>query len=328
LNPDNSPVALTPADVQAIVSRAIDRYILGCHARVDAFVDTHFSLTGALRLHRHAVGLDLVRAPANVALALPYVASQGAAAILAAAGAHALSAWLRRRRIFLATAVARELSWRLQTDLLALPCTEDGRHSDRDALAEAILADPELTPAVAAVTTALTRSRAGGGLDGRLADQIRTYAEARGAAAELVNSALLAGTGAVVFTQVTPTALSLGPVVAAALAHQAAIAAFPLGAGIGSLWYALFQAEPSLGLIASVTGGLVLASAIVSAFAGIISDPLLRVTGLHQRRLHHLIDSLAAELRDGATRFRVRDHYVARVFDLLDLARTVLQLRP
>ena len=114
--------------------------------------------------------------------------------------------------------------------------------------------------------------------------------------------------------------------VAAALAHQAAIAAFPLGAGIGSLWYALFQAAPSLGLIAGVTGGLVLFSAIVTAFAGIVSDPLMRATGLHQRRLHHLIDTLAAELRDGSGRFRVRDHYIARVLDLLDLARAVLQM--
>ena len=323
--PTSADGALQPAAVRAILDRGIDRYILGCHARVDTFVDTHFTLIGALRLHRHALGLDLVRAPANVALALPYVATQAAAALLAAAGAHSLSAWLRRRRIFLDTAVGRELSWRLQTELLALPCAEDGRRSERDALAEAILADPELTPAVMALT-ALAHAPGGSGLDARFAHQIRAYAQTRGAAAELVNSALLAGTGAAVFTQVTPTALSLGPVVAAALAHQAAIAAFPLGAGIGSLWYALFQAEPSLGLIASVTGGLVLFSAIVTAFAGIVSDPLMRAAGLHQRRLHHLIDTLAAELHDGSSRFRVRDHYIARVLDLLDLARAVLQM--
>ena len=324
--PASADGKLTPAAVQAIVDRAIDRYISGCHARVDAFVDANFSLIGALGLHRHAIGLDLVRAPANVALALPYLAAQAAAALLSAAGARTLGTRLRRRRMLLDTAVARELSWRLRTELLALPAAEGGRRSDRDALAEAILADPELTPAVAAVTAALARPRTGSGLEARFADQIRAYAEARGAAAELVNSALLTGTGAVVFTQVTPTALSLGPVIAAALAHKAAIAAFPLGAGIGSLWYALFQAGPSVGLIAGVTGGLVLVSAIVTAFAGIISDPLLRATGLHQRRLHQLIDSLASELGDGTTRFRVRDHYVARVFDLLDLARAVLHL--
>ena len=324
--PASADGKLTPAAVQAIVDRAVDRYISGCHARVDAFVDANFSPIGALGLHRHAIGLDLVRAPANVALALPYVAVQAAAALLGAVGARTLSARLQRRRILLDTAVARELSWRLQTDLLALPSAEDGRRSDRDALAEAILADPELTPAVAAVTEALARPRTGSGLEARFADQIRAYAEARGAAAELVNSALLAGTGAAVFTQVTPTALSLGPVIAAALAQKAAIAAFPLGAGIGSLWYAVFQAGPTIGLIAGVTAGLVSLSAIVTAFAGIISDPLLRATGLHQRRLHQLIDSLAAALRDGTTRFRVRDHYVARVFDLLDLARAVLHL--
>lgn len=326
LIPDEADLALAPADLQAIVTRSIDRYIAGCHTRVAAFVDANFSVGGALRLHRHAIGLDMVRAPANVALALPYVTMQVAAALLAAVGARTLSAKLRQRRIFLDTAVARELSWRLQTELLALPCAEDGRRSDRDALAESILADPELTPTVAAVAAALARSPAGSALKDRFAGQIRAYADARSAAAELVSSALLAGTGAVAFTHVTPTAVSLGPLIAAALAHQAAIAAFPLGASIGSLWYTLFQAGPSLALTAAVTGGLILLGAIVTAFAGVISDPLLRVTGLHQRRLHHLIDSLAAELKDGATRFRVRDHYVARIFDLLDLARAVLQM--
>ena len=41
-----------------------------------AFVDANFSLSGALRLHRQALGRDLLRAPANVALLAPYLALQ------------------------------------------------------------------------------------------------------------------------------------------------------------------------------------------------------------------------------------------------------------
>src|SRR5512147_1160366 len=78
-----SAPAVTPptsAEMRAIVDRAIDRYIAARHDKVAAFVDGNYSLIGSLRLHRRALGLDLLRAPANVALAVPYVASQLAAA--------------------------------------------------------------------------------------------------------------------------------------------------------------------------------------------------------------------------------------------------------
>ena len=45
-----------------------------------------------------------------------------------------------------------------------------------------------------------------------------------------------------------------------------------------------------------------------------------RALGLHQRRLHRLIDALGRELEgDSDAAFHARDHYVARIFDLIDL---------
>jgi hypothetical protein len=111
-------------------------------------------------------------------------------------------------------------------------------------------------------------------------------------------------------------------VLAAALAQQAAIASFPLGAGLGGLWYGMFPAAPSAGLVAGATGGLVLLTATTAAFAGVVADPVQRAFGLHQRRLHKLIDALERELKgDSDAAFRARDHYIARIFDLIDLAR-------
>jgi hypothetical protein len=66
----------TSAEARAVVDRAIDRYITARHDKVTGFVDANYSLIGSLRLHRKALGLDLLRAPANVALALPYLGSR------------------------------------------------------------------------------------------------------------------------------------------------------------------------------------------------------------------------------------------------------------
>ena len=44
--------------------------------------------------------------------------------------------------------------------------------------------------------------------------------------------------------------------------------------------------------------------------------------GIHQKRLNKLIDCLDRELRGlGDSKFKVRDQYVARIFDLLDLLK-------
>ena len=63
-------------------------------------------------------------------------------------------------------------------------------------------------------------------------------------------------------------------------------------------------------------------SSVIAAFAGIIADPAQRALGIHHRRLEKLIDTIEADLLDGgAGTFRVRTHYVARLFDFFEAVR-------
>jgi hypothetical protein len=313
---------LEEAEAQAIVAQAIDRYIEKRHARVAAFVDRNFSLIGSLRLHRRALGLDLVRAPANVALMLPYLAMQLGGFGLRRLGARGAARWLSTRTPFLNTDVARELSARLYGELLELPYDDGRQRFERDALAEAILGDARIAAAVERLDAIAARHARDPEQQARLQRLLDAYAGTRAAAADLVNNMLLASAGMAAFHKLTPGTLTLGPVLAAALAQQAAIATFPLGAGLGGLWYGMFPAAPSAGLVAGATGGLVLLTATTAAFAGVVADPVQRAFGLHQRRLHKLIDALERELKgDSDAAFQARDHFVARIFDLIDLAR-------
>ena len=113
--------------------------------------------------------------------------------------------------------------------------------------------------------------------------------------------------------------MSLGPAAAQMLVQHAAIAGFPLGSGVGALWYGAFPAAAPAALSIGLTGGLLAAGAVVGAFSGVVTDPIQRRLGLHQRRLRRLIDCLEAELTGrGESRFTVRDHYVARTLDVIE----------
>jgi hypothetical protein len=314
------PHAIAPDLADRIVTEAAAAYFDGCRARVRPFVDRNFSALGSVKLHRHALGWDLLRAPANLALSLPQVGLKLGAAAARGLGRKRTAEALGRRDLFLRTAVARELRWRMMTELLRQPYADDGREARQDGLAEAILAHPEVQALVAAAGAAAAAHRDDPAFRARLDAALVEYTGARAAAAEITTGLMAIGGGAVAFQQLTPGALALGPAIAASLAHGAAVSSFPLGAAAGGLWYGFFPVAASPALVAGATAGVMGVAALAAAFAGVIADPVQRALGLHERRLLALIDALEAAFTGGDTRgFVAYDLYVARLIDLGDL---------
>ena len=313
--------AAVPADdgntqVRQIVDEAAARYCAARRAKIDDFVDRTFSFSGSLRLHRRAVGWDLVRSPANLALSGPHLAARVSAGLARHAGLTPAADWLDGRRYFLQTDVARELEWRLFTELLELPIQQGERVSDRDALAAEILRDPRIASGSEDAPQSPAEQEA---FRAWLAGAASTYEGTRVSAADLTTAAVSAGVGALAFKKLTPGMLSLGPATAQVLVQHAAIAGFPLGTGAGALWYGAFPAAAPAALSIGLTGGLLAAGAVIGAFSGVVADPIQRKLGLHQRRLRRLIDCLERELTgQGDSRFTVRDHYVARTLDVIE----------
>ena len=303
------------AAARLIVEEAAARYCAALRAKIDGFVDRNFSLLGALRLHRRALGLDLLRSPANLALAAPHLAARVSAGLARRAGLAPAADWLDSRRYFLQTDVARELEWRIYTELLELPFKQGERVSERDALADEILRDPR----IAAGGDGFRSPAEQEALRDWLTGAAGTYEGTRVAAADLTTAAVSAGVGAFVFKKFTPGMMSLGPATAQVLVQNAAIAGFPLGSGAGALWYGVLPAAAPAALTIGLTGGLLAAGAVVGAFSGVVTDPIQRRLGLHHRRLRRLIDCLERELTGkGDSRFVVRDHYVARTLDVIE----------
>ena len=318
-HPASDPRALDHTLALAAVEAGTRDYFEARRSRVDAFVDAHFTLAGTARLHRVALGWDIAKAPLNMSLALPQIAMQLAGTVARRLGFER-AALVLARPILLRTAVARQIEWLVNTELLELPFVQDRRASTRDALAESILAQPSVTQAMQAALAEIGRHGEDPAFQARLGRAVAEYGVSRAAAAEITTGLLSLGAGAVTLGKVTPGAVSIGPALAAVVAQQAAVASFPLGGWLGGLWYGLFPAGPSAGLLFGTTGALMLASASVAAFAGVVSDPIQRALGLHRARLLRMIDGLERQFADPAARgFAVHDHYVARLLDLFDI---------
>jgi hypothetical protein len=322
--PIESETDLTLA--RQIVDDGVRCYFDDRRERIKPFVDRNFSLRGSIALHRQAVGWDIARAPLNLAMAAPQVGLLAASHAARKLGAPRLAAELGSRRLTVHTAVGKELAWRLHADLLELPYRSGDRVATRDALAETILSDPRVVTALAPALEALGTSGDDPALRQRLEAAMTEYGRTRAAATEITTALLSLSAGALALRKLTPGAMTLGPTLAAAIAQRAAVMSFPMGGALGSLWYTLFPVAPSAVLVAGLTGGLLAASTVASAFAGVVADPVQRKLGLHQLRLRRMLDALERQMKDpAAPGFVVHDHYVARLLDLFDVAGALVR---
>jgi hypothetical protein len=326
---DTGAPTMTPlsrADAQSAVNAGARAYFAQARARVPGFVDAHFSWRGTLALHRVALGWDILKAPANLSLALPQILLHLGATLARWVGARRTAASLHRTILF-RTAVSREIEWLIHTELLQLPFAQGAQERHEDALSEAILAQPAVAEAVRSALLEIGRHGEDPAFRARLTAAMDNYGLTRAAAAEITTGLLNLSAGALAVNKVTPGAATLGPALAAMMAHQTAVGAFPLGAWLGSAWYGFFPALPSAGLVAATTGGLMLFMATFAAFAGVVSDPVQRALGLHRRRLLRMIDGLERQFGDpAAAGFAVRDHYAARLLDLFDILGAAMRV--
>jgi hypothetical protein len=251
---------------------------------VNAFVRATFGLRGTLALHRFAFGADLLRAPANVLLAPIFLVTRLIAFVAKAMRFHKASAWMSRRKVLLETNVSRQVAVRVLAFV-----------KDIEAKGDDIAMPHEV-----------------------LEYEIAEYSGVRSAVGEITTTFMIIVVGYFLFQTVTPGVISITGPVAELRAHSLAITQFPLGQGLGGMYYAVFSTDPEPWKL--VVTGVVLAmlASVVTTFAGVIADPLQVMTGTHRRRLCRLFDRL--EIASDRRGNIAREHITARFADLTDIA--------
>ncbi|WP_372800605.1 DUF6635 family protein [Paracoccus seriniphilus] len=248
---------------------------------VDEFVSRRFGPGGTLRLHRAALGLDLLRAPINVALSPVFLLTRLGAALSRLVRLRSLSRWLGARRIFLPSDIGRQID----ADLISFL----GEMHQRGLLAQD---DPQL-----------------------IRKAVDGYTETRNAVAEITTSTIVLALGSFAFHRPTPGVISLAGPIAELRARARAIEEFALGSGLGRIWQGLFPAEPSAAQILATGVALAVGASVITTFAGLLADPVQTWLGTHRRRLMRMLDRLDKQADIPALE---REHLLARAGDLLD----------
>jgi hypothetical protein len=274
----------------------IAAYVAACRARIPAFTARHFGLAGTLRLHREALGVDLVRAPLNVLLVGPALFLKIAAALCRRIGLVALGGWLARRNLFVETRLSQRVADLVLNELLGL------EH-------------------------AATAAAAPPGWHERARHLIAEYVAARHAVAEFAAGLVGLTVGLIVLQALTPSAISLGPMLAKEMAQREAIEGFWLGSWAGSLYYGWYPANASLGETVATTAVVMVCFALVATFMGLITDPVQQLLGLHRKRLERLVTTLErVALGESEASLALPDPYIARATDLVDVALMAMRL--
>jgi hypothetical protein len=302
------------------VDKAIQNYVVSRKDKIPGFAKKHFSFPGVLALNRKAIGSDLYKAPLNVIWFPPCTVLKVSSVLLKKVGFQRVSSRIENMPIGFTTDVQKEVTWLIFTELLEIPYIQGKRKSNKDALLQEILDQPEISSFFATALSKIYRKSRNPAFRFALEKNLLEYSKSRTAAADLAGSLISLSAGATMFHKMTPGALSAGGALAAAIAQQTAISNFVFGPTLGSIYYGVFPASTSVALVTVSTGSVLAALAIMSSFSGIITDPIQYRLGIHGRRLNRLIDSIEKDLRGmGNSGFKIRDQYIARVFDLFDL---------
>ena len=250
---------------------------------VSRFVRDRYGLRGTLRLHRAALGWDLLRAPVNVMLSPVFLLTRLGGWLLSRLGARRAGAWLSAQRVFLRSGMGRVI----ERDLLVMVADLDAQGIG-----------PNAPPA-------------------SVRHHAATLAETRNAVAEITTSLIVLICGWLLFDRATPGIISLAGPLAEIRAHATAVNDFLLGNTLGRAWYWAFPVELSPWQVIGTGVALAAAGSLVTTFAGLIADPVQVWTGTHRRRILRLLDRLdRAEPAGGIE----REHLLARAGDLSDAA--------
>ena len=241
------------ATIEQAITNGTLHYILGRKKKIDEFVKKHYSFRGALKIHSHAIGLDIIRVPINIiwSVANIFLALLGVIAKLF--HFNRIHGFIKKIPPGLETDMDKQICWLIITELLELPYEKGSKRSDNDALMAEIMKDSALRRLIEEELEGLDHLKSNPKFKEELNRKLAEYGSTRTGIADLASNAVLLVTSKFALGQASFGALSAGSAVSASIAQSIAVSNFWLGSTIGSYYYAFVPVAASMRLLVAMT---------------------------------------------------------------------------
>ncbi|MDG0817651.1 DUF6635 family protein [Bdellovibrio svalbardensis] len=275
MNEQNSALVLGALD------ECIERYVETRRAQIDSFIHRHFSVEETFQIQKKSFLVDLFLNPLNALWSIPYLSLKKASETLDKMGYSQFTLAFDRIPSGIKTGYQKEIERLLSTEVFSC---------------ESLIKDIEDHPLLGQYFTSEQLSATSIKIRKELQGEIEKYSSSQAMISDLSSSLLTLGIGWIFFGDKTLGVLGLGDKIAQKMAHDKAASGFFLGKRLGSTFYHAFPPHPSRSQVLGATLVVGLFLTALSLFTSIMSDPLRKQLGLHNKRLNVLADSLEEKL--------------------------------
>ena len=310
--------------IEQSIQSGMQSYIKQCHERVNDFVRTHYGFKGAFAINKKAIGLDMLKTPLNIIWTAPYFLLSNSGKLSQRLSNNKFGQRLSSLPAGFTTDVEKQVQWLIYDELLQLPYQQADRQSQHNALFDCILQQPQLITLFSDSFSQIAKLAEDTEAKLQFEQQLAQYVDSRKAAAELSSVLIAAASGYVANRGVSLGALSLGSTLAGSVSTHAAISSFTLGNTLGAFYYSVFPVSTAASTVILSTGAVAMLLGMVASYTGMITDPIQKSLGWHNKKLHRLIDNLGEQLQsEQAQSLAYKDAYVARIIDLADILLSI-----
>ncbi|WP_370980313.1 DUF6635 family protein [Agaribacterium sp. ZY112] len=298
------------------ITGGISDYFESLEKQLDIFVKREFLYPGCWRNNKVAFGWDLIKAPLNLFWAPFYLLILCLLGLAKYCGLSSAGRLAKALPSGFYTQVQKQLNRKFKHTLY-----------NKAELQRSIVARLEAISGTAKMLEPAAQAELEQQLERIINDTLEQLILSRTAHADIGNSLISTAIGALAFKKFSPGGIGLGLLLAAYWARRQAESEFWLGQTAGKLYYWLFPPQAELSIQLSATAIVLLLLAVFASFSGLISDPILALTGSHKRRLLRIQKQVKRDLLQRCnSRYRSLDPYIARILELFDSIKAQLPI--
>lgn len=269
------------APVLGAIDDCIEKFAAERKQHIAPFIEKHFSVSETIRIQKRHLPLDLLLSPVNALWSIPYLMLKKAVETSDKMGWPALNPLIDILPASFKTGYQKDIEKLIATELVG-----------EDILMDCLRKDAVLGPMLASGAVELNQRK----IRSEVLKEIEKYTSSQAMINDICSSLLTLAAGWIYFGDKSLGVMGIGSKIARQMAREKASSNFFLGEKVGSVFYGVFPPAPTNTQVVLATlavGTLLTACSLV---VSVLSDPARKRFGLHDKKLHALVDNLEERL--------------------------------